>query len=99
MKHQQQGEYIAIQQGCQQLKLAICGEKEVHVEKNEFFRQVSAQLGKLDYRKLYSAYSGTIRKSQVEPRILFEIILCAYTLFYSLNRKRGLLQEHAPYRL
>lgn len=50
---------------------------EVHVEKSEFFRQVSVQPGKPDYRKLYSAYSGTIRKSQVEPRTLFEIIVCA----------------------
>ena len=74
----QQGEYIAIQQGCQQLKLAICGRNEISAEKSEFYRQVSAQLGRLDYRKLYSAFSGTIRKSQVEPRILFEIIVCAY---------------------
>lgn len=58
MEHQQHEEHIAIQQGCHQLKLAICGGNEVHAEKNEFFRQVSAQLGKLDYRKLYSAYSG-----------------------------------------
>ena len=40
-------------------------------EKDEFYRQVIAQLEELDYRELYSAYSGMIRKSQVEPRILF----------------------------
>lgn len=100
MKHLQQGEYIAIQQGCQQLKLAICGEKEIHVEKNEFFRQVSAQLGKLDYRKLYSAYSGTIRKSQVEPRILFEIIVCAYMKgVYSSRKIEELCRENMQFIL
>ena len=80
--------------------MAICGEKEVHVEKNEFFRQVSAQLGKLDYRKLYSAYSGTIRKSQVEPRILFEIILCAYMKgVYSSRKIEELCRENMQFIL
>ena len=72
MKTIQQGEYISIKQGCQQLKLEICGGREYKAEKDEFYRQVSAQLEELDYRELYSAYSGMIRKSQVEPRILFE---------------------------
>ena len=62
----QQGEYISIQQGCQQLKLEICGGREYKAEKDEFYRQVSAQLEELDYRELYSAYSEMIRKSQVE---------------------------------
>ena len=78
MKTPQQGEYISIQQGCQQLKLKICSGREYKAEKDEFYRQVSAQLEELDYRELYSAYSGMIRKSQVEPRILFEILVCAY---------------------
>ena len=51
---------------------------EIKAEKDEFYRQVSAQLEELDYRELYSAYSGMIRKSQVEPRILFEILVCAW---------------------
>ncbi len=100
MEHQQHEEYIAIQQGCQQLKLAICGGNEVHAEKNEFFRQVSAQLGKLDYRKLYSAYSGRIRKSQVEPRILFEIVVCAYMKgVYSSRKIEELCRENIQFIL
>ncbi len=58
MKTLQQGEYISIQQGCQQLKMEICGGREYKAEKDEFYRQVSAQLEELDYRELYSAYSG-----------------------------------------
>ena len=60
--------------------MRICSGMEISIQKSEFYRQVSAQLGKLDYRKLYKAYSGNIRKSQVEPRILFEILVCAYML-------------------
>ena len=57
MKNLQQGEYISIQQGCQQLRLNIDGGPGIKVEKDEFYRQVSAQLEELDYRELYSAYS------------------------------------------
>lgn len=57
MKTLQQGEYISIQQGCQQLKLEICGGRDYKAEKDEFYRQVSAQLEELDYRELYSAYA------------------------------------------
>ena len=32
---------------------------------------IGAQLEKLDYRKLYSAYSAKGRKSKVDPRVLF----------------------------
>ena len=63
--------------GCQQLKFTVCSKQEIRVEKNEFFRQVSARLEEPDYGELCSAYSGMIRKTQVEPRILFEIPVCA----------------------
>ena len=74
MKTLQQGEYISIQQGCQQLKLEICGVGEYKAEKDEFERQVSAQLEELEYGELYSADSGMIRTAQVEPRIRFETL-------------------------
>lgn len=100
MKNLQQGEYISIQQGCQQLRLEICGEIAYKAEKEEFFRQVSAQLEELDYRGLYSAYSGSIRKSQVEPRILFEILVCAYMLGVCSSRKiERLCREHIQFIL
>ena len=60
-------------------------------KKSEFFRQVSSQMEGLDYRELYSAYSGSIRKSQVEPRILFEILVCAYMKGVYASRKIEML--------
>ena len=68
MKTIQRGELISIKQGCQQLKLEICGGREYKAEKDKFYRQVSAQLEDLDYRELYSAYSGMIRKSQIKTK-------------------------------
>lgn len=53
----------------------ISGGREYKAEKDEFYRQGSARLEELDDRELYSAHSGMIRKSQVEPRILFEILV------------------------
>ena len=97
MKNLQQGEYISIQQGCQQLRLEISGGPGIKAEKDEFYRQVSAQLEELDYRELYSAYSGMIRKSQVEPRILFEILVCAYMEgVYSSQENRAVVPESNP---
>ena len=70
------------------------------MEKDEFFRQVSDQLGELDYTELYSAYSGNIRKSQVEPRILFEILVCAYALgVYSTRKIEALCRNHVQFLL
>ena len=98
MNRIQQEEYISIRQGCQQLKFEICRNSEYKVEKDEFHRQVSAQLEELDYRKLYSAYSGMIRKTQVEPRILFEIIVCAYLKGeYSSRKIEELCKENVQF--
>ena len=94
----QQEQYISIQQGCQQLKMRICGVNEFSAEKSELFRQVSDQLGRLDYRKLYDAYSGRIRKSQVEPMVLFEIIVCAYMKgVYSSRKIEELCRENIQF--
>ena len=100
MNKVQQEEYISIQQGCQQLKLEICGGIKYKVKKDEFHRQVSAQLGELDYSELYSAYSGRIRKSQVEPRILFEILVYAYIEgVYSSRKIEQLCRNHIQFIL
>ena len=100
MKQKQQNEYIRIENGCQQLRFKICAGKEISAEKDEFFRQVSAQLEELDYRELYSAYSGSIRKSQVEPRILFELLVCAYALDeYRTRRIEQLCRNHVQFLL
>ena len=82
------------------MRLEICGGREYKAEKDEFYRQVSAQLEELDYRELYSAYSGMIRKSQVEPRILFEILVCAYMEgVYSSRRIEQLCRNHIQFIL
>ena len=80
--------------------MKICGGIEFKAEKDEFFRQVSDQLGRLDYSELYNAYSGMIRKSQVEPRILFEILVCAYMLGVYTSRKiEQLCRNHIQFIL
>ena len=80
--------------------MEICTGMEIKAEKDEFYRQVSAQLEELDYRELYSAYSGMIRKSQVEPRILFEILVCAYMEgVYSSRKIEQLCRNHIQYIL
>ena len=80
--------------------MEICGKLEYKGEKDEFHRQVSAQLEELDYSELYSAYSGMIRKSQVEPRILFEILVYAYIEgVYSSRKIENLCRNHIQFIL
>lgn len=80
--------------------MEICGGREYKAEKDELYRQVSAQLEELDYRELYRAYSGTIRKSQVEPRVLFEILVCAYMEgVYSSRKIEQLCRNHIQFIL
>ena len=100
MKQRQQGAYTHIVNGCQQLKFTVCSKQEIRVEKNEFFRQVSARLEEPDYRELYRAYSGMIRKTQVEPRILFEIPVCACARNVFGSRKiQALCEENIQFIL
>lgn len=100
MKQNQQEEYIRVVNGCQQLRFTICEGKAISIEKDELFRQVRAQLEELDYRELYEAYSGMIRKSQVEPRVLFEILVCAYALNERSSRRiEGLCRNHVQFLL
>lgn len=82
------------------MKLTICSGESKKIVKDEFYRQVSAQLEGLDYTELYSAYSGNIRKSQVEPRILFELLVCAYALgVYSTRKIEELCRNHVQFLL
>lgn len=100
VKNIQQEEYIRIRNGCQQIIFEICAKGSVAIQKDEFFRQVSAQLEELDYTELYRAYSGSIRKSQIEPRILFEILICAYALgVYSTRKIEELCRNHVQFIL
>ena len=51
---------------------------EILIPEQDPVRLASAQLEELDYRKLYSAYSAKGRKSAVEPRIMFEVLVYGY---------------------
>ena len=46
---------------------------EIRISKHNALYQASVQLEELDYTKLCRGYSG-IRKSQIEPRVLFKAI-------------------------
>ena len=56
-----------------QLVLAL--NNEILLPENAPVRLTSAQLEELDYRKLYSAYSAKGRKSKVDPRVLFKVMV------------------------
>ncbi len=72
----------------------------MEIKKDEFYRQVRGQLEGLDYTQMYKAYSGSIRKTQVEPRILFEILVCAYALgVYSTRKIEELCRNHVQFLL
>ena len=59
---------------------------EIRISKHNALYQASIQLEELDYTKLYRAYSG-IRKSQIEPRVLFKVLVCAYMKGVYSSRK------------
>ena len=50
-------------------------------------RLASAQLEEPDYRKLYRAYSPKGRKSAVEPRVMFKVIVYGYLSGIYSSRK------------
>ena len=92
MKRIKQEQHIEIEEKSQQLKFRM--QTEIQIDKHHALCQVSGQLEELDYTKLYFAYSG-IRKSQIEPRVLFKVLVCAYMNYaktrevYATYRKAG----------
>lgn len=59
---------------------------EIRISKRNALYQASIQLEESDYTKLYRAYSE-IRKSQIEPRVLFKVLVCAYMKGVYSSRK------------
>ena len=84
MKRIKQEQHIEIQEKSQQLKFRM--QTEIQINKHHALCQASDQLEELDYTKLYFAYSG-IRKSQIEPRVLFKVLVCAYIKGVYSSRK------------
>ena len=71
---------------------------EIRISKHNALYQASIQLEELDYTKLYRAYSG-IRKSQIEPRVLFKVLVCAYIKgVYSSCKIEELCRENLVFR-
>lgn len=77
-----------------QLILAI--DNEILLPENAPVRLTSAQLEELDYEKLYRAYSVNGRKSKVDPRVMFKVMVYGYQCGIYSSRK---LEEACRYRV
>ena len=97
MKRIKQEQHIEIQEKSQQLKFRM--QTEIQIDKHHALCQASGQLEELDYTKLHFAYSG-IRKSQIEPRVLFKVLVCfqyfdrltlVFHIFVPREQEKGLL--------
>ena len=96
MKRIKQEQHIEIEEKSQQLKFRM--QTEIQIDKHHALCQASDQLEELDYTKLYFAYSG-IRKSQIEPRVLFKVLVCAYIKgVYSSRKIEELCRENLMFQ-
>ena len=77
-----------------QLVFAI--NSEFSLPENAPVRLTSAQLEELDYEKLYRAYSARGRKSKVDPRVMFKVMVYGYQCGIYSSRK---LEEACEYRI
>ena len=77
-----------------QLVLAL--NSEFLLPENAPVRLTSAQLEELDYEKLYCAYSPRGRKSKVDPRVMFKVMVYGYQCGIYSSRK---LEEACLYRI
>lgn len=93
MKNQKQ-EQCTVYECHGQLVFALNSRKIL--PENAPVRLASAQLEELDYRKLYRTYSSRGRKSAVEPRVMFKVIVYGYLCGIYSSRK---LEEACRYRV
>lgn len=77
-----------------QLVLAL--NNEILLPENAPVRLTSAQLEELNYEKLYGAYSPRGRKSTVDPRVMFKVMVYGYQCGNYSSRK---LEEACNYRI
>ena len=93
IKHQKQDQ-CTVKERNGQLVFAL--NSEILLPENAPVRLTSAQLEELDYRKLYRAYSPKGRKSKVDPRVLFKVMVYGYQCGIYSSRK---LEEACRYRI
>ena len=77
-------------------QLVFALNSEIILPENAAVRLTSAQLEELDYTKLYCAYSPKGRKSKVEPRVMFKVMVYGYQCGIYSSRK---LEEACKYRI
>lgn len=94
MKNQLKQEQYKVYERNGQLFFSFNTEKKIPA--NAPVRLTSAQLEELDYRKLYRAYSPKGRKSKVDPRVMFKVMVYGYQCGIYSSRK---LEEACRYRI
>ena len=77
-------------------QLVFALNNELFIPEDAPVRLTNAQLEELDYRKLYEAYSPRGRKSVVDPRVLFKVLVYGYQCGIYTTRK---LEEACRYRI
>ena len=68
-------------------QLVFALNEEYLLPENAPVRLTSAQLEELDYEKLYRAYSAKGRKSKVDPRVMFKVMVYGYQCGIYSSRK------------
>ena len=94
MKKHQQQDQCTVKERHGQLVFAI--NSEILLPENAPVRLTSAQLEELNYEKLYGAYSARGRKSKVDPRVMFKVMVYGYQCGIYSSRK---LEETCRYRV
>lgn len=69
----------------EQIKILL--NTELKIAENDPVRFLNEQLEELDYTNLYRAYSNKTRSSQVDPSVMFKIIVFAYSCGIYTSRK------------
>ena len=77
-------------------QLVISLNSEILLPENAPVRLTSDQLEELNYEKLYGAYSPRGRKSKVDPRVMFKVMVYGYQCGIYSSRK---LEEACKYRI
>ena len=73
-------------------QLVISLNSEIILPENAPVRLTSAQLEELNYEKLYGAYSPRGRKSKVDPRVMFKVMVYGYQCGIYSSRKLDALR-------